>query len=91
LDPVGRTRFFIELSEIITGKDLDKAVCSRKAGEAPKQTVDFDEMMAKSNSGNLDIDENFYGDQDFDMEDFDPEGFDMGGASSPDPYEQENY
>ena len=30
-------------------------------------------MMAKSNSGNLDIDENFYGDQDFDMEDFDPE------------------
>ena len=26
--------FFIELSEIITGKDLDKAVCSRKAGEA---------------------------------------------------------
>ena len=45
-------------------------------------------MMAKSNSGNLDIDENFYGDQDFDMEDFDPEGFDMGGASSPDPYEQ---
>ena len=32
-----------------TGKDLDKAVCSRKAGEAPKQTVDFDEMMAKSN------------------------------------------
>jgi hypothetical protein len=25
------------------------------------------------------------------MEDFDPEGFDMGGASSPDPYEQENY
>ena len=47
---------------------------------SPKQTVDFDEMMAKSNSGNLDIDENFYGDQDFDMEDFDPEGFDMGGA-----------
>ena len=55
----------------------DRAVCSRKAGEAHKQTVDFDEMMAKSNSGNLDIDENFYGDQDFDMEDFDPEGFDI--------------
>ena len=90
-DPLAERVFFIELSEIITGKDLDKAVCSRKAGEAPKQTVDFDEMMAKSNSGNLDIDENFYGDQDFDMEDFDPEGFDMGGASSPDPYEQENY
>ena len=60
-DPLAERVFFIELSEIITGKDLDKAVCSRKAGEAPKQTVDFDEMMAKSNSGNLDIDENFYG------------------------------
>ena len=57
-DPLAERVFFIELSEIITGKDLDKAVCSRKAGEAPKQTVDFDEMMAKSNSGNLDIDEN---------------------------------
>ena len=75
----------------MTGVQTCALPISRKAGEAPKQTVDFDEMMAKSNSGNLDIDENFYGDQDFDMEDFDPEGFDMGGASSPDPYEQENY
>ena len=77
VDPLAERVFFIELSEIITGKDLGKAVCSRKAGEAPKQTVDYDEMTAKSNSGNLDIDENFYGDQDFDMEDFDPEGFEM--------------
>ena len=29
--------------------------------------------------GSLDLDENFYGDQDFDMEDFDQEGFDIGG------------
>ena len=26
-------------------------------------------------SGSLDLDESFYGDQDFDMEDFDKEGF----------------
>ena len=38
-----------------------------------KQTVDFEEMAAAS--GSLDLDENFYGDQDFDMEDFDQEGF----------------
>ena len=55
-DPLAERVFFNELSEIITGKDLDKAVCSRKAGEARKQTVDLDEMRAKSNSGNLDID-----------------------------------
>lgn len=90
-DPLAERVFFIELSEIITGQDLDKAVCSRKAGEAPQQTIDFDEMMA-SNGANLDLDETFYGDQDFDMEDFDPEGFDMGGmATSSDPYEQDNY
>ena len=89
-DPLSERVFFIELSEIITGKDLDNAICSRKAGEAPKQTLDFDEMMA-NNGGNLDLDENFYGDQDFDMEDFDPEGFDMGSGSAADPYEQDNY
>ena len=38
----------------------------------------FEEMAA--NSGSLDLDENFYGDQDFDLEEFDQEGFDMGGG-----------
>lgn len=69
--------FFIELSEIITGKELKQAVCTRKEGEAPKQTIDFEEMAAAG--GSLDLDENFYGDQDFDLDDFDAEGFDMGG------------
>lgn len=35
--------FFIELSEIITGKNMTGAKCTKKAGEAPKQTVDFEE------------------------------------------------
>lgn len=87
-DPLTERVFFIELSEIITGKDLEAAVCTRKEGIAPKQVIDFDEMMATT-GGNLDLDENFYGDQEFDMEDFDPDGFDMGGAV--DPYSQDNY
>ena len=79
--------FFIELSEIITGKEIKGAKCTKKSGEAPKQTVDFEEMAA--GGGSLDLDENFYGDQDFDMEDFDAEGFDVndgaaGGGSSND-------
>ena len=57
--------FFIELSEIITGKEIKGAKCTKKSGEAPKQTVDFEEMAA--GGGSLDLDENFYGDQDFDM------------------------
>ena len=80
-DPLTERVFFIELSEIITGKDLDKAVCPRKEGIAPKQTVDFDEMLATSGT-NLDLGENFYGDEEFDMDDFDPEGFALGGAAS---------
>ncbi len=80
--------FFIELSEIITGKDMNGAKCTKKSGDAPKQTVDFEEMTAAG--GSLDLDENFYGDQDFDMEDFDQEGFDIGGDTSS-PYEEEKF
>ncbi len=74
-DPLSERVFFIELSEIITGKELDKAVCSRKSGEAPQQTIDFDEQMNTNTA--LDLDENFYGDEDFDMEDFDQDGYGM--------------
>ena len=87
-DPLTERVFFIELSEIEYGKDIDKAVCTRKEGDAPQQTMDFDEMLAASGTS-LDLGENFYGDEDFDMEDFDPEGFDMGGAESIDPYSQD--
>lgn len=87
-DPLADRVFFIELSEIITGQDLDKAVCSKRHGNPPVQTVDFEEMAAANSS--IDLDENFYGDQDFDMEDFDREGFDMGSESS-NPYEEDKY
>lgn len=73
--------FFIELSEIITGKTIKKPTCTRKDGEAPKQTLDFEEMATAG--GSIDVDESFYGDQDFDLEDFDAEGFDMGGNDTP--------
>lgn len=67
--------FFIELSEIITGKDLDKAICSKKSGIAPKQVIDFEDMATTNTT--IDLDENFYGDETFDTEDFDTEGFDI--------------
>lgn len=86
-DPLAERVFFIELAEIITGKELAHATCSRKEGEAPKQTIDFDEQM--NTNAALDLDENFYGDQEFDMEDFDPEGFDMGGGSN--SYDEDKY
>lgn len=83
--------FFIELSEIITGKEIKGAKCTKKSGEAPKQTVDFEEMAAAG--GSLDLDENFYGDQDFDMEDFDAEGFDVndGASGSGGSYDEDKF
>lgn len=81
-DPLSERIFFIELSEIITGTNLKQAVCSRSEGDAPSQTIDFDKELSATAS-NVDLDENFYGDQDFDIEEFDPEGFDIDGASSP--------
>ena len=83
--------FFIELSEIITGKEIKGAKCTKKSGEAPKQTVDFEEMAA--GGGSLDLDENFYGDQDFDMEDFDAEGVDVndGAAGGGSSYDEDKF
>ncbi len=84
--------FFIELTEIITGKEVKAPKCTKKEGDAPKQTVDFEEMIAAG--GSLDLDENFYGDQDFDMEDFDEEGFDMGSGGAPEgggAFEEERF
>ena len=64
---------FIELSEIITGKNLKKPLCTLSIGEAPKQSLDFDEMASSTTS--LDVDESFFGDESYDLEELDKEGF----------------
>lgn len=66
--------FFIELREIITGKDLAEAVISRSQGEPPAQTVDFNEF--ESTTSSVDMGENFYGDEGYDLDELDAEGFD---------------
>jgi len=65
--------FFIELTEIITGKSLDKAVLSKSSGNPPEQFVEFDNVSAVS--GSVDIGENFYGDESYDIDELDAEGF----------------
>ena len=47
-DPLADRCFFIELAEIITGKSLKAPKVTRKMGEAPQQTLDFDELMARN-------------------------------------------
>ncbi|MCH4156675.1 MAG: hypothetical protein LKF31_10270 [Muribaculaceae bacterium] len=62
--------FFMELKEVITGKTLKDPVCNIKAGEAPKQFVDIEEMNAKATkdvtTANPDyLDDDSYGDESF--------------------------
>ena len=81
--------FFMELREIIPGKDLDKAVCSKSIGEAPVQIMSFDEMDTKA--GNTEIGEDFYGDSEYDIDELDKEGFDgLGDGPMENPYDEFN-
>ena len=80
--------FFIELTEIITGKSIAQAVCTKKMGDAPKQLMDFEEFDAKT-AGSLDLGEDFYGDQDFDMEEFDKDGFSGFDEGMGNPYDDQ--
>lgn len=66
--------FFLELAEIITGKDLDKAICSLEKGNPPVQFVDFTDFETKTSA--IETGENFYGDEGYDMDELDLEGFD---------------
>jgi hypothetical protein len=66
--------FYIELSEIVIGKILDAPKCTLSEGESPRQTIEFEQIEAKSTG--LDIGENFYGDEGYDMDELDSEGFD---------------
>ena len=65
---------FIELSEIIPGKNLKKATCTLTEGEAPKQILQIEEFNAVTST--LDTGETFYGDESFEMDELDKEGFD---------------
>ena len=71
--------FFIELKRTEPGKKLQDPVCSLSMGQAPPQFVDLDEFEAKIDSkaaSVTDIDEDFYGSDEFNADEFDAEGFD---------------
>lgn len=64
--------FFIELTEIIPRKNLAKAVCVSTEGEAPIQIMADEGIVIAPKAS---IDENFYGDEDFELDELDAEGF----------------
>lgn len=74
--------FYIEMKEMITGKNLKDPLCTLSRGEAPAQTVDMDEFdaitdakaSAAAAAAAEDMDEEFYGSDGFNEDEF--EGFD---------------
>ena len=72
-DQLSERVFFIELREIITGKELKEAMCSKSVGVPPQQFVDFDIAASDISS---DLGEDFYGDDAYNEEDLD--GLDEG-------------
>lgn len=83
-DPVGERMFLIELTEISFGTPQEEPVCSRRHGKAPMQTSDFGDIpVQETKRPTVDLNEDFYGSDDFDEEEFDPEGFEI---SESNPY-----
>ena len=66
--------FFIEAFQLIPNKTLANPKCILSEGDAPTQNSEFEEINIDS-SVKLTLDDEFYGDQDFDMEELDAEGF----------------
>lgn len=64
--------FFMELSEIVPGIRMTKAECVSSKGVPPVQAVSEEDFITGSK---LNIEENFYGDEDFNLDELDEEGF----------------
>jgi hypothetical protein len=64
--------FFMELTDIIPRKNLEKAVCVSSEGDAPTQILADDGLTVAPKAS---LDENFYGDEDFELDELDEEGF----------------
>ena len=72
-DPLSDRAFFIIMQELIPRKNSDKAECTRSEGRPPKQVADFNDTAVRTIGS--DIDEQFYGDEDFNVDELDSEGF----------------
>lgn len=82
-DTLTERSFFIELSDIITHKEIKEAKCTRSEGDAPQQKIDFDEAAGLANTtASDDLDENFFGDNEYDEEDLDQDGFGVDGEDT---------
>lgn len=72
-DMISDRAFFMELTEMIPGKDIDEAVCTTSTGSAPVQIAEETDFAAPQKI-QIPSDENFYGDEEFEIDELDEEG-----------------
>lgn len=82
--------FFMELREMITGKSLKDPFVKRMEGDAPAQFISFEELDVKIPATGP-IDEDFYGDSDYDMDELESGGFDGLGDINDIPFDEERF
>lgn len=73
--------FFIEMTELVTGRSLKDPLCTLSLGAAPPETIDLEEYTAHveakhAASAISDLDEDFYGEDGYNEDEFDAQGFD---------------
>ncbi|WP_165155150.1 hypothetical protein [Parabacteroides sp. ZJ-118] len=82
--------FFMELREIVPGKNLDAPICSKSTGTPPAQMISLDEFETRNNG--TDVGEDFYGDSEYDIDELDKSGFDgLGEGPMDNPYDDERF
>ena len=91
-DMMGDRSFFMELREIIPNKDLEEAVCTKSRGDAPVQIMPLDEFDNKLNASSSDLDADFYGDSEYNLDELDQEGFEgLSDGIMDNPYDDDRY
>ena len=80
-DYITDSSFYIEMKELEPNKKLSEPLCTLSRGTAPAQTIDLDEFDAKADAAaaamlDTDMDEEFYGSNEFNPDEFDAAGFD---------------
>ncbi len=82
--------FFMELREIVPGKDLDAPICSKSAGTPPAQMISIEEFEAKNPTP--EVGEDFYGDSEYDIDELDRDGFDgLSEGPMDNPYDDDRF
>ena len=78
--------FFMELKEIVTGKNQSEAKCVKSIGNPPAQMTNFEEFESKLQAPLSNLDEDFFGDDDtINLDEYDEEDF--GNLSEGNPFE----